>query len=76
MISLGIPFLRIALHEKGETLVQGVIAMGTNVDNPFKPLSADEISLELAEARKCAELGEIEDFDVALEEISKKYGLE
>lgn len=44
-------------------------------DNPFKPLSAKEISSELAEARACYERGEFEDFDDALDEICVKYGL-
>lgn len=42
---------------------------------PFKPLSANEIYAELAEARSCYERGEYEDFDDALDEIRKKYGL-
>lgn len=44
-------------------------------ENPFKPLTADEILAELAESRACYERGEYEDFDEALDEISKKYGL-
>lgn len=43
--------------------------------NPFKPKSADEIYAELAESRACYERGEYEDFDDALDEISRKYGL-
>lgn len=44
-------------------------------NNPFRPLSAKEISSELAESRACYERGEFEDFDDALDEISAKYGL-
>ena len=44
-------------------------------DNPFKPLSEDEICSELAQSRMCYERGEYEDFDDALYEISRKYGL-
>ena len=44
-------------------------------ENPFKPLAADEILAELSESRACYECGEYEDFDDALEEISKKYGI-
>ena len=40
-----------------------------------KPKSAEEIYTELAEARACYERGEYEDFDDALADISKKYGL-
>ena len=43
--------------------------------NPFKPKSAEEIFSELAESRSCYEKGEFEDFDKALDDISKKYGL-
>lgn len=43
--------------------------------NPFKPKSAEEIYSELAESRACYEQGEYEDFDDALDDISKKYGL-
>lgn len=44
-------------------------------DNPLQPLSADEIYKEVAESRACYERGEYDDFDVALDEISKKYDL-
>ena len=43
--------------------------------NPFKPKSAEEIYSELAESRTCYEQGEYENFDDALDDISKKYGL-
>lgn len=43
--------------------------------NPYKPLSANEILMELAEARASYDRGEGEDFDNALTEISAKYGL-
>ena len=43
--------------------------------NPYKPKSAEEIYSELAESRACYERGEYEDFDDALDDISKKYGL-
>lgn len=43
--------------------------------NPFKPKSAEDIYSDLAESRACYERGEYEDFDDALDDISKKYGL-
>ena len=48
--------------------------------NPFqesklKPKSAEEIYSELAKSRAFYEQGRYEDFDEALEEISKKYDL-
>ncbi len=44
--------------------------------NPFLPLSAEEIYDKLVESRACYERGEYIDADVAIDEISKKYGLE
>ncbi len=44
-------------------------------NNPYKPKSADEIYTDLESSRDCYERGEYEDFDAALDEISKKYGL-
>ena len=44
-------------------------------ENPYKPLSANEIFAELEESRCCYENGNCEDMDVALDEISRKYGL-
>ncbi|MCR4717218.1 MAG: hypothetical protein K5656_08555 [Lachnospiraceae bacterium] len=44
-------------------------------NNPFAPMSANDIYAELAESRACYERGEYEDFDDALNEISAKYGL-
>lgn len=41
----------------------------------LKPKSATDIYVELSESRDCYERGEFEDFDDALEDISKKYGL-
>ena len=42
-------------------------------DSPYKPKTAEDIYLELAESKACYERGEYEDFDDALEEISEKY---
>ena len=44
-------------------------------DNPYKPKSANEIYTDLAESRACYERGDFEDFDDALDDISKKYGI-
>ena len=50
--------------------------LSNQLDNtPLKPLSADEIYSELAEARACYDRGEYEDLNDAINEISKKYGL-
>lgn len=44
-------------------------------ENPFTPLTTEEILAELAESRACYECGEYEDFDDALDDISKIYGI-
>ena len=41
----------------------------------MKPKTASEILDELSESRKCYENGEFRDFDEALDDISKKYGI-
>ena len=43
--------------------------------NPYKPKSAEEIYAELAQSRDSYEHGDVIDFDIALDEIDKKYGL-
>ena len=42
---------------------------------PLRRLSAEEIYAGLEESRKCFEKGDYSDFDEALDEMSKKYGL-
>ncbi|MBQ0058604.1 MAG: hypothetical protein KBS83_01400 [Lachnospiraceae bacterium] len=44
-------------------------------ENPFRPKSAEEIYSELAESRACYERGEYEDFDEALNDICRRYGI-
>ena len=44
-------------------------------DAIIKPKSAEEIYSELAASKACYERGEYEDFDAALDAISKRYGL-
>ena len=43
--------------------------------NPFKAKSANEIYYDLEKSRICYEEGDYEDFDDALDDISKRYGL-
>ena len=43
--------------------------------NPLNLKSAEEIYSELAESRACYERGEYENFDDALDDISRKYSL-
>jgi len=42
---------------------------------PYEPLSKEEILTQLAESRANYNNGEFEDFDIALNDISNKYGL-
>lgn len=44
-------------------------------NNPYRPMSAKDISEELAEARRCFDNGDFQDFDAAIDEISLKYDL-
>lgn len=44
-------------------------------NNPYSPLSENEILAELAKSRICYDNGEGEGFDKALDEIGAKYGL-
>lgn len=41
----------------------------------YKPKTAEEIYSDLEESRVCYERGEYEDFDDALDKISRLYGL-
>lgn len=55
--------------------IQNYLLVNFCGSNPYKPLSEKEILSELAEARKCYDNGEGEDFDKAFDEICVKYGL-
>ena len=45
-------------------------------ENTFELKTAENIYSELAKSRACYERGEFEEFDDALDEISKKYKLD
>lgn len=45
------------------------------IKNPFQPKSEEEILNELAQSRADYERGDYMDFDDAIDEICKKYGL-
>lgn len=63
------------IPEERQEEIRTYLLMNFCTDNPFKPLSAEEIASELAQARECYEKGEGENFDDAVDEISAKYGL-
>ncbi len=44
-------------------------------ENPYKPLSRNEILSELEQSQACYERGEGEDFDKAVDEMGAQYGL-
>lgn len=58
-------------QEKIYHFLQGIFSD----DNPFKPMSREEILADLSESRACYDRGEYQDFDEALDEISREYGI-
>ncbi len=63
------------IPEERQGEIQNYLLMNFCGNNPYKPLSANEILSELEESRICYNKGKGEDFDNALDEISLKYGL-
>lgn len=63
------------IPEEHQGEIQSYLLMNFCGNNPYKPLSGNEILAELAESRACYSNGEGEDFDKALDEIGAKYGL-
>jgi hypothetical protein len=63
------------IPEERQEEIQKYLLINFCEDNPYKPLSKNEILNELAESRKCYQNGEGEDFDKAVDEIGVKYGL-
>jgi hypothetical protein len=63
------------IPEEHQKEIQKYLLINFCDDNPYKPLSKNEILDELAESRKCYQNGEGEDFDKAIDEIGEKYGL-
>lgn len=63
------------IPEDRQEEIKNYLLMNFFKNNPYKPLSINEILDELSASRKCYENGEGEDFDDAIEAISVKYGL-
>ncbi len=63
------------LPEEKQQEVYTYLVMQCSSNNPFKPVSKEEIYAELEESRACFERGEYMDFDDAIDEIRSKYGL-
>ncbi len=60
------------IPEDHQIEIQNYLLMNFCRDNPYIPLSGDEILAELEESRACYHNGEGEDFDKVLGEISIK----
>ena len=63
------------IPEEHQKEIQQFLLMNFCSENPYKPLSRNEILSELAQSRACYERGEGEDFDKAVDEIGAQYGL-
>lgn len=62
------------IPEEHQKEIQQFLLMNFCNENPYKPLSRNEILSELAQSRACYERGEGEDFDKAIDEIGAQYG--
>lgn len=63
------------IPEDRQKEIQRYLLVNFCENNPYKPLSGDEILSVLADSRACYDRGEGEDFDKALDEMGAKYGL-
>lgn len=67
--------LLLTIPEEYQREIQSYLLTNFCGNNPYKPLSKNEILAELAKSRACYDAGEGEDFDKVLGEIGEKYGL-
>lgn len=68
--------LLLTIPEERQEEIQSYLLTNFCADNPYKPLSGDEILAELAElaeSRACYLAGEGEEFDKVLDEIGDRY---
>ena len=63
------------IPEEKQQEIHNFLILNLPNDNPFEPMSKQQILNELAESRQQAEDGNYRDFDEALDEIEAKYGL-
>lgn len=63
------------IPEEHQEEIRKFLLMNFCEDNPYRPLSINEIDEELTESRACYLCGEGKDFDEAIDEIALKYGL-
>ena len=63
------------IPEKYQKEIQQFLVVNFCGENPYKPLSRNEILSELAQSRASCERGEGEDFDQAVDEIGEKYDI-
>lgn len=64
------------IPEEHQKEIQNYLLINFCDQNPYKPLSKDEILKELAESRLCYDNGKGEDFDKAIDGIAKIFGAE
>ena len=67
--------LLLTIPEESQEEIQSYLLTNFCENNPFKPLSSNEILAELAESRACYQAGAGEDLDKVLDEIGDRYGL-
>lgn len=67
--------LLLTIPEEQQEEIQSYLLTNFCTDNPYRPLSGDEIFAELAESRACYLAGGGEDLDKVLDEIGDRYGL-
>ncbi len=67
--------LLLTIPEERQEEIQSYLLTNFCGDNPYKPLSGNEILAELAQSRACYHAGEGEDLGSVLDEISDRYGL-
>jgi hypothetical protein len=64
-----------AIPEERQEEIQKYLLINFYDNNPYKPLTKEEIVGMLAESRTCYQNGDGEDFDKVLDEIGAKYGV-
>lgn len=72
VLETNIALLR-TIPEEHQTNINEYLVLNYCTQNPFAPLSREQICAELEESRRSAERGEGQDFDEALDEICEQW---
>ena len=67
--------LLLTIPEECQEEIQSYLLTNFCGDNPYRPLSGDEILAELAQSRAYYNAGKGEDLDTVLDAIGDRYGL-